>query len=110
MFTNFNFNMTRIDEMQEEELQRNETYVKHQLTPRIVLEAIDEIRGRSLGFYDEHDPNGQEKWSKTWDKSIDLPTRSDIYAQKPSSFSILRTVTFLKTEREREMVIGEDYT
>ena len=54
-FTNFNFNMTRIDEMQEEAqqkgLQRGKPYVKHQLTPRIVLEAIDEIRGHTLGFY-----------------------------------------------------------
>jgi hypothetical protein len=38
-----------------------------------------------------------------------LPQRKDIYAQKPHSYNILRTVTFIKTEREREMVIGEKY-
>jgi hypothetical protein len=34
--------------------------LKHQLTPRIVLEAIDEIRGRNLGFYGEADDEGKK--------------------------------------------------
>ena len=85
LFTNFNFNMTRIDEMQEETLLKSlegegKPFLKHQLTPRIVLEAIDEIRGRNLGFYGEADDEGKKEWEKTWDHSIGLTYRKDVYA------------------------------
>ena len=45
-FTDFRINMTRIDEMQEERyqdsLKTGMPFVKHRMSPRIVLEAIDE--------------------------------------------------------------------
>jgi hypothetical protein len=88
-------------------LQSGKPYVKHQLSPRIVLEAIDEIRGRNLGFYSNE--SELELWEKTFDKERNLPVRKDVYSPKPIQFNILRTLTFIKTERERKMVIGEDY-
>jgi hypothetical protein len=39
---NFHFNFTNIEN-------------KDRLAPRIVLEAIDEIRGRELGIYDNRE-------------------------------------------------------
>jgi hypothetical protein len=41
------------------------------LSPRIVLEAIDEIRGRETGFHEKYE--GHEKWRETFDKETDLP-------------------------------------
>jgi len=38
-----------------------------------------------------------------------LPSWNDVYSPFSGSFYILRTVTFLKTEREREIGIGDDY-
>ena len=51
-------NMTRIDEMQNEMqqwfIQNGVTYKNHSISPRIVLEAIDEIRARETGYYKDY--------------------------------------------------------
>ena len=50
------------------------------LTPRIVLEAIDEIRGRETGFHEKY--GSHQNWRETFIEEIDLPTYADVYAQK----------------------------
>ena len=42
-------------------------------------------------------------------KETGLPTWEDVYAPKPGDYNILRTLTVLKTDHEREMSMGEDY-
>ena len=67
-YVNFRFNMTRIDEMQEEKYQESlrngEKFEKYRLSPRIVLEAIDEQRGRSFGYY--NNDQEQRQWESTF--------------------------------------------
>ena len=58
------FNYTRIEEMQLDP-------AKGLLSPRIVLEAIDEIRGRETGFHEKYEVH--EKLRETFDKETDLP-------------------------------------
>jgi len=65
------FNYTRIEEMQLDPS-------KGLLSPRIVLEAIDEIRGRETGFHEKY--GNHEKWRETFDKETDLPIYEDVYA------------------------------
>ena len=105
-YTDFRFNMTRIDELQEERynnsLKTGEKFVKHRLSPRIVLEAIDEQRGRSFGYY-SNDAE-QRDWEKTFQhfEGVSLPSREDAYGDI-GKFNVLRTLYFIKTEREREI-------
>lgn len=94
------FNFTKINELQ---LPEN----KGQLTPRIVLEAIDEIRGRDTGYHEMY--GNHVGWSKTFDPEINLPTYKDVYGPKENGYHILRTLNFLKTEREKAIGIGEEW-
>ena len=95
------FNFTRIDELK---LPAS----KGQLTPRIVLEAIDEIRGRETGYHELYE--NHIGWRKTFDPETDLPTYKDVYGPKENGYHILRTVNFIKTKREQEIGIGEEWT
>ena len=45
---------------------------------------------------------------ETWNKEINFPYPKDIYSKRHGFYG-LRTVTFVKTEREREIGVGEDY-
>ena len=96
----FKFNFTRIDEMQSEDSHFN-------LAPRIILDAIDEIKGRDTGYYEKY--GGSEEWKNHYDSETGLPTYEDVYGPKKKPYNILRVVNFIKTEKEREMQIGEDY-
>ena len=40
---------------------------------------------------------------------IGLPTIEEVYAPKKNDYNLLKTVTFIKTDLEREIGIGEDY-
>lgn len=91
----------------------SKVYQKHRLSPRTVLEAIDEIRGRETGYYNSDEERRQ--WESTFRDDIEggyrLPKYEDIYGEWPSrtKMQLLRTVYFIDTEREREIGIGEDY-
>ena len=93
-FMNFHFNFTNIEN-------------KDRLAPRIILEAIDEIRGRELNKY--HDDESHDAWRNTFNE-VNLPQYDEVYEQKANNYHILRTVNFIKTDLEKEIGIGEDYT
>ena len=62
-----------------------------------------------MGWHEKY--GGQEAFEATFDQvgSVRLPKWSDIYGKDPSDFLILRTYAFIKTEREREIGLGEDW-
>ena len=69
------------------------------LSPRITLEAIQEIRAAHTGLWDKY--GSREAFEGEFDQELNLPSWSDTYGPMSGSFGILRTLTLLKTERER---------
>ena len=68
------------------------------MSPRIVLEAIDEYLERLTAFYG----NGEEKeeWLKTWKEAAGgkkLPTQEDAYSDRVGGPRRLRTLYFIDT-------------
>lgn len=80
--------------------------------PRIVFDAIDEIRGRDIGHYGEEEGykylNGDE-WAKTFPPETGLPKYEEVYGPKKGGYSVLRILNFIKTEKEKEIGIGQEY-
>ena len=85
---------------------------KHLFSPRMVFDAIDEIRGRDVGYYGDGPgyqyPNGDE-WAKTFIPELGLPKYEEVYGPKKSGYNVLRILNFIKTEQERAIGIGKDY-
>jgi len=61
-------------------------YIKHSLSPRIVLEAIDEIRGRETGYYEDNEAE-MLKWGGNEFEEIQnvkMPRHEHVYDEFPS--------------------------
>ena len=81
----------------------------HQLSPRILFEAIDEIRVRDCGFDSDKRYGSNENFRANFIEEIDLPKWEDLYEGLAPHWSILRNLYFIKTEQERKIGIGEDF-
>lgn len=85
----FHLNFTRIEELKiDPEIGT--------IVPRITMEAINHIRGRYSGLYDDSFGN-MENYSATRYESNHLAPYSDIYGPIEGSWSRLRTIFFIDT-------------
>jgi len=81
-----------------------------QLSPRITLEAINEIRARDTGLIEKY--GSEDAWEKSF-QSVEgalLPSLEDTYSPFANSMHVLRTITFIKTDEEKKIGIGDDYS
>jgi hypothetical protein len=93
-----------------ESIESGKAFQKHLMSPRIVLEAIDEYLERNNGFF--HNEEEQVQWKETWTEATggtQLPNHQTVYSESLPAPYRLRTLWFIDTERERAIGIGENY-
>jgi hypothetical protein len=50
-----------------------------------------------------------DQWKAEFPKESGLPSAEDLYGTIKGNFNTLRTLTFIKSEEEKKLGIGEDF-
>ena len=79
----------------------------HQLSPRITFKALNEIKGSQSGLYEKY--GSEEAFRNSFMEDVGLPQHEDVYGQMKQSWNMLRNIIFIKSQREMEIGIGEEY-
>ena len=80
------------------------------LSPRKVFSGVKVHTEAESGLYDASSTYRRDQWHQQFDKSSNLPHRGDAYHVQFSSELDDNTIVMFKTQRERQIDIGRDYS